>query len=501
MRNLLEVLTASRDAYGDRPALKFESSALTHDDVMGGVARIAAVLRASGLGSGDRMVLLSRNRPEWLIAFFAAVASDAIVVPVNPALAASEVGFIVDHCEPKIIVAEADLADLLVRATHHATTLFIPAAFGSHDETTGSTDAMATPAVALPTPVRGGPDPVAIFYTSGTTGQPKGVMLSHAAEIFTARMVADHMRITSADHVVVAGPLAFIYPLVINALSAILSGATLTIMPRFHPALLAETIERQRITVLMGVPTMFAMLVNWGADNAGDLKSLRVAVSAGQNIAWAMCERFRDRFGVPIHDLWGMTEGTPITGYDPVAEPVGRPESCGRALPGCGVRIVDEAGRDLPAESIGEVLLAGPNVMLGYYKRPDATAEALRDGWVSSGDLGKLDADGYLYILGRKKDLIIRGGANIYPGDVEEVIYSHPAIAECAVVGKPDELYGERVAAYVVAKSGASIDAADLRAHCRGRLADYKVPAEIHVVDALPKGPTGKILKRVLREL
>lgn len=498
-QNLLDILSAAGSAFGDRPALRFEGRAIGHDAFVEDVGKLAAALAAAGLGAGDRLVLLARNRPEWLTAFFAAIACDAIVVPVNPGLAAPEVGYIVDHCEPKVVIAEADLDGLLGLAGHRAHSILIPATGAGGDIPWSSM--LAGPPRPLPKPRSGGRDPVVIFYTSGTTGRPKGVMLSHDAEIFTAQMVARHMRIDAGDRVVVAGPLAFIYPLVINALSSLVAGATLTILPRFHPALLAEVVAKERITVFMGVPTMYAMLANWAADNDADLRSLRLAVSAGQNIAWSLCERFRQRFGVPVHDLWGMTEGTPITGYDPVAEPLGRPESCGRMLPDCKVRIVDDAGRDLPAETVGEVLLAGRNVMLGYYRRPDVTAETLRDGWVSSGDLGKLDADGYLYILGRKKDLIIRGGANIYPGDVEEVLYAHPAVAECAVVGRPDELYGERVAAYVVLKAPGATMAEALRAHCRANLADYKVPAEIVFIDALPKGPTGKILKRVLREM
>ena len=503
MSNLLDLLTVSASSFGHRPALRFDGAPIEHAALVECVAKLAAGFQSAGLAAGDRVVLLSRNRPEWLMAFFAGIACDAIVVPVNPGLAASEVGYIIDHCQPKLVVAEADLGDLLAQAKNRVSRIFIPPVDYAGLKPGNGEDwsrFLAGPSCALPCPIAVGQDAVVIFYTSGTTGHPKGVLLSHDAELFTTRMVARHMRIGPADRVIVAGPLAFIYPLIINALSAFVAGATLTILPRFHPAALAEVIERERITVFMGVPTMFAMLANWGGENAADLTSLRFAVSAGQNIAWSLCERFRQRFHVPIHDLWGMTEGTPITGYDPTAEPLGRPESCGRALPGCGVRIVDDSGIDLPPEGIGEVMLAGPNVMLGYYNRPDATAETLRDGWVSSGDLGKLDADGYLYILGRKKDLIIRGGANIYPGDVEEVLYGHPAVAECAVVGKPDELYGERVTAYIVPKSAAAISIEDLRAHCRERLAGYKVPADIFLIDSLPKGPTGKILKRVLRD-
>jgi long-chain acyl-CoA synthetase len=210
--------------------------------------------------------------------------------------------------------------------------------------------------------------------------------------------------------------------------------------------------------------------------------------------------RFKQRFGPPVYDLWGQTEGTPITSYDPSRDAEGRPESCGRALPGCRVRVIDDAGNDLPADAVGEVLLAGPNIFLGYDKNPVATAETLQDGWVHTGDLGKLDNQGFLYIVGRKRDLVIRGGSNIYPAEVEEAIYSHPAVAECAVIGISDEIYGEAVKAFVVTAAGQAVSKDELLGHCRQRIAEYKVPSTVEFIESLPKGPTGKILKRELRD-
>jgi long-chain acyl-CoA synthetase len=337
-----------------------------------------------------------------------------------------------------------------------------------------------------------------MFYTSGTTGRPKGVLLSHGAEIFTARMVADHFQLRPTDVSLIASPLSFIYPLAIDALASLTAGATIILLERFHPEHVLRAIERTRATIFMGVPTMYTMMLEWADGRDIDIASLRFCISAGQYLTWSVANRFKARFGVAIYDLWGQTEGTPITSYCPSLEPEGRPGSCGRALPGCGVRIIDTDGRDVGAEIVGEVLLTGPNQMLCYYRNPAATAATVRDGWIHTGDLGRLDADGYLYLVGRQRDLIIRGGANIYPSEVEEAVYGHAAVLECAVIGVPDERYGERVKAFVVVRAGMALAETDLLAHCRRRLADYKLPAVVAFVDDLPKGPTGKILKRVL---
>jgi long-chain acyl-CoA synthetase len=339
-----------------------------------------------------------------------------------------------------------------------------------------------------------------MFYTSGTTGRPKGAILSHGAEVFTAKMVAGHYRLGPTDVTLIPNSLSFIYPLVINCVASIYAGATVALQERFHPELCMRGIEQERATIFMGVPTMFGMMLEWAQQQTVDTSSLRFCISAGQNLSWNIASRFRERFGVSIFDLWGQTEGTPITGFDPSREKEGRPESCGRALPGCAVRVIDDAGQDLPPETIGEVLLKGPCVFLGYDKNPKATEETLRDGWVFTGDLGKLDADGCLYIVGRKRDMVIRGGANIYPVEIEEAIYAHPSVAECAVIGVPDALFGETLKAIVVVGDNLALSEAELMEHCRSRLAGYKVPAAVSFVKKLPKGPTGKILKRELRD-
>jgi long-chain acyl-CoA synthetase len=488
--NLAKTLAEAAPHYRTKPLFRYNGADHAFDAVLDQAHRLAHGLRTRGVQRGDRVLLLAKNKPEWIATLLAGLQIGAIVVPVNPALTASEVGYIVEHSAPTVIVADADLAAV---AGAQANVI----AFGGDGadawlDVVAASQPLADFADCQPN------DPAVIFYTSGTTGRPKGVLLAHAALLATADITAQNFQLGPQDSSLIPNSLSFIYPLMINCFGCLRSGATIVLQDRFHPELALRAIEQQRITIFMGVPTMYTMMLNWAQDKQVEIGSLRFCVSAGASLSWKVVQRFKERFGVTIYDLWGQTEGTPITSYDPAREAQGRPESCGRALAGCRVRIVDDHGNDLPPEGVGEVLLTGPNVMLEYYKNPEATADTLRDGWIHTGDLGKLDADGYLYIVGRKRDMIIRGGANIYPVEIEEALYTHAAVDECAVVGVPDELYGEQVKAYVVVKSGQSVSVDALRQHCIGRLADYKVPKEVEFIAELPKGPTGKILKRVL---
>lgn len=490
--NIAAILRDTSSNYRTRSLFRYRGSDVTYDDVVDRVSRLGGYLKAQGVGPGDRVMIVAQNKPEWMITLFAALGEGATVIPVNPGLTAPEIAYMIEHAGPRLIVVDRALAGVLPEGG--VATLMIDDAGGSWN------DAIEKGPPSADILERSSNDPALMFYTSGTTGRPKGAILSHGAEVFTAKMVADHFRLGTNDITVIPNSLSFIYPLVINCFASIYAGATIVLQDRFHPEHCLRSIELERATFFMGVPTMFGMMLDWAQQQTVDVSSLRFCISAGQNLSWNVATRFRERFGVSIFDLWGQTEGTPITSYEPAREAEGRPESCGRALPGCAVRVIDAAGKDLPPETIGQVLLHGPNVFLGYDKNPQATAETLKDGWVHTGDLGKLDADGYLYIVGRERDMVIRGGANIYPVEVEEALYAHPSVAECAVIGVPDSLYGETLKAVVVLGESLKLTEGDLIEHCRSRLAAYKVPSKVSFVDNLPKGPTGKILKRELCE-
>lgn len=494
--NIAELFRNAAPLYRDKPVLFVDGKAVRYDELSDGIQRMTGALRARGIGCGDHVVLAMNNCSEWLACFFAVLGTGAVCVPVNPGLRPPEMCNIALHCKPKLAILDAGLAGHFAEAEVEFDTIVRGGGGGGNDLHAVLSDAAPDRylAEALDT------DPALIFYTSGTTGLPKGVLLSHGAEVFTATMVADHIGTSPRDCSIVMGSLAFIYPLVINAISSIKGGASLVLQERFHPQLVAEAVREHQVTIMMGVPTMYVMMMNYADQHDCDFSSVRLAFSGGASLGEALCRRARASLGINLFDLWGMTECTPVTTFDPKRDRTGQPDSCGRALPGTAFKIVDDDLNEVPPGTVGEIMLTGPLIMTGYYLNPNATAETLIDGWIRSGDLGMTDREGFLYIVGRKKDLIIRGGANVYPVDVEEALYAHAEVAECAVIGKPDPLFGETVKAYVVKKPG-ELTVQKLVAHCKDLLADYKVPSEIEFIAELPKGPTGKILRRELRDM
>jgi long-chain acyl-CoA synthetase len=492
--NLAQLFWDSEALFGQKPMLFAGGKSISHADVADGVRRLTGALRSRGVGPGDHVILAMNNCSEWLISLLAVVGTGAVCVPTNPGLRPPEMCNIAGHCQPKLAILDAELLNHFDGAPVRFDTIIrnSPTENCWHNIVA---DAQPDYFVA---PVKD-EDTALIFYTSGTTGMPKGVELSHGAEIFAATMFSEHIAVGTSDCSIVMGSLAFIYPLIINALGAIKGGASVVLQDRFHPQTVAAAVQAHHVTIIMGVPTMYVMLMNFADEHDCDFSSVRLAISGGANLPDALCKRGLATLGFHILDLWGMTECTPVTSFDPKREQKGRADSCGRALPRCAFKIVDDSLKELPTGAVGEILFTGPMVMSGYYKNPAATAETLLNGWVRSGDLAMTDSDGLLYIVGRKKDLIIRGGANVYPVDIEEALYTHDSVAECAVVGKPDDVFGETVKAFVVKKSG-GLSALDLINHCKSRLADYKVPSEIEFIEEMPKGPTGKILRRTLRE-
>src|SRR5579871_2144399 len=437
--NVARFLQRAHQHYTSKPLCTFENVELPLSDFSRAVAVLSRRMMDAGAAKGSRIAVLISNRPELLVGLFAIWTIGGVAVPINPALAVPEVRAIVGHCEPTIVLAEDNLSHVLSGCAPGFELFIVDRNSASKNETAASSPAICPTAST---------DPALIYYTSGTTGTPKGAVISHGAVAATAGMFADHLMIGPMDRLLITGPMAFILHLTMNALTAISNGASIVILEKFKPDVAIEAINRHKITVLIAVPTAYTMMLNFLEGRRMTLPSVRLGISAGAAFPEALSKRIQDCLGLSVFDVWGMTECGPITTYDPRRERRGQPDSCGRTLPSCHIRIVDDGFKDLAVGEVGEVILRSPGLMTGYYKNPRATAEAISDGWMRSGDLGRVDADGLLYIVGRKKDMIVRGGANIYPVDIEEVLYSHDAVGECAVVGVPDPLFGEIVKAF-----------------------------------------------------
>ncbi len=343
-------------------------------------------------------------------------------------------------------------------------------------------------------------DTAVILYTSGTTGRPKGAELTHFNMFFNAWCSLKNLGVeyTEKDVTLMALPLfhAFGQSAVMNV--AIGAGATLTLIPRFDPIKAFEVIQRDKVTAFSGVPTMFFYLLNHPARKTYDLSSLNKCTSGGSAIPVEVLSAWERETGVKILEGYGLSETSPVASFNVAFKPT-KPGSIGEPIWGCEMKVVDETDQELPVGEPGELLIRGHNVMKGYLKRPEATAEVMRGGWFHSGDVARMDEDGYFYIVDRIKDLIIRGGFNVYPREIEEVLYGHPAIAECAVIGVPDQALGEEVKAVIVFKQGQTATEDEIREYCRERIASNKYPRLYQFMDDLPKNATGKILKRELK--
>jgi long-chain acyl-CoA synthetase len=411
---------------------------------------------------------------------------------MNPLLKAREIEYYLRDSGAELLLAWHGVADQAEPGAGRAgTTLVViepdglAATLAGHDPLTAVADRQPS-------------DTAVILYTSGTTGQPKGAELTHDNLCRNVEVTAATLLTISQDDVILGAlPLFHSFGQVVGMGCAVASGACLTLLTRFEPAHALEIIKRDQVTVLPGVPTMYAAILHSAGGAAGDVASLRLCVSGGAAMPVELMRAFEQEFGCMILEGYGLSETSPVASFNHPDRPR-KPGTIGQAIAGVDLRVQDDEGAALPPGEIGEIAVRGHNVMKGYWRRPAETAEVLADGWFRTGDLGRADPDGYFSIVDRKKDMIIRGGLNVYPREVEEVLYEHPAVAEAAVIGVPDEMLGEEVAAMVTLKPGATATPAELREHVRGQLAAYKYPRQLWIVPQLPHGDTGKILKRAI---
>jgi acyl-CoA synthetase (AMP-forming)/AMP-acid ligase II len=426
------------------------------------------------------------NCVETLVCLFAAWQLGAVVTPVNPALTPGEVGFQLRDSGSTVLVGESGAQEL----AHQAQARFLP-----------RSEVLTAPAPGLTPPlVEPDVDRLAlVIYTSGTTGRPKGVLLDHRNLLAVNRLVIDWFSLGPRDRNFLILPLFHVNALVATSLSTLHAGGDVVIAPRFDPATFWDWVERYRPTFFSGVPTIYALLEARAGDRQVDTSSLRFVICGAAPMPADLIGRVESRFGVRLVEGYGLSEGTVVSTLNPLDGPR-KAGTVGVALPGQQVRIVSPDGTPLPAGQAGEVVISGPVLMRGYLGLPDATAAVLQDGWLHTGDVGYLDDDGYLVLVDSLKDMIIRGGENIYPKEIEAVLYQHPAVLEAAVVGMPDPVMGEVPVAFVAVRDDVHVAADDLQAHCRERLARFKVPTRITLLDQLPKNSVGKIVKAPLRE-
>jgi long-chain acyl-CoA synthetase len=493
MASLTSLLEQAAAEHAGRPAVRMDELALSYTELQDAASRVASVLRSRGVEPGDRVGIMLPNVPAFPIAFYGTLAAGGVVVPMNPLLKSREVAYYLGDSGAKVLFAWQPMAGEAAKGAAEAGARVIEVA-----------DPVLALAGADPGPFAAGAaaradsDDAVILYTSGTTGTPKGAELTHANLVRNAELTAATLLKSATDDVVMGClPLFHVFGLTCGLNATVRAGATLTLLPRFDPGKALRIIERDRVTIFEGVPTMYSAMLHHDGERA-DVSSLRLCVSGGAAMPVEVLRGFEEAFGCTILEGYGLSETSPVASFNH-PDKVRKPGSIGTPVEGVQMRLVDADDAEVPAGEVGEIVIRGHNVMKGYWGKPDATAEAMRGGWFHTGDLARVDSDGYFFIVDRKKDLIIRGGYNVYPREIEEVLYEHPDVAEAAVIGIPHPELGEDIGAAVKLKPGATATAADLRSFVRDRVAAYKYPRHVWIADDLPKGPTGKILRREVR--
>ncbi len=503
--NLADILRQSALRVPDKTALILGDSRLGYGQLDALSDRVAANLVADGVEPGAPVGLMLPNLPEFVIAYFGILKAGAVVLPINPLYRRAEVAhYLRDSGARTLIAWEGSAGEALAGAGEAGgVSTYAVGPPGSASPPDGSRSFQRL----LREGDRGDPaatmadDTAVILYTSGTTGKPKGAELTHFNLFMNCHTVGLLFGVREDDIVLAALPLfhAFGQSSVMNI--AIHFGCTLSLLPRFDAGRALEAIQRDRITLVSGVPTMFFALLGAPELDRYDTSSLRTASSGGASMPAEVLDAFEQRFDVPILEGYGLSETSPTATFNQTVQDR-RVYSVGKPIWGVEVKVFGPDDHELPAgrDSVGELVIRGHNVMKGYHGNPDATAEALRGGWFHTGDMGYRDEDGFFFIVDRKKDLVIRGGMNVYPREVEEVLFTHPAVTAAAVIGVPDQRLGEEVMAVVSVKPGSAVTAEELISYCRERLAAYKYPRHVRFMDALPVGATGKIEKKAIKQ-
>ena len=502
--NVRELLEKQVSGRGGELFLLSESDGRrwTYAEFDSAVNRTANMLRANDISKGDVVSLLMPNSPEYIIAYFACWKIGALAGPVNSLLKPEEIEWVVRNSEAKLMLVGSEFVANVAGDT-------VPCPHIVFDDVAVATEFPDQ----LDSTDLGADDEAIIIYTSGTTGKPKGCLLTHCNLIANARQIAEWIGFDENDRLLTVMPLFHMNAVSVTTMTALYAGGSTVVSPKFSASRFWDTVEKYQITSFGSVATMLSMLLNspkvYGTGPKSDNPKSKIQNPRSKSLRFAMCgsapvpaellRKFEETFGVLVIEGYGLSESTCRSTFNPPNEER-RPGSCGKPI-GNEMKVFDENDQEVPDGQLGEIVLRGPNIFKAYFKNPDATEKAFANGWFHTGDIGYRDSDGFFYVADRKSDMIIRGGENIYPREIDDLLYTHPAVAHAAAIGVPDDLYGEEVAAFIVLKDGSKISADELIEFCKAHLADYKCPKTVHFVDDIPKGPTGKLLKRELAKL
>ncbi len=497
---------------GERAAVIFQDRPITYAVLDALIERAADALAARGVTHGDRVAVMLPNIPHFVIAYYAVLRLGAVVVPLNVLYKDHEIAYILEDSEAKVFIAFEGFYARAAGAARRSPSIREAIVVGAGPAPEGTTLwGLDPPFIGTSNGTDGAPrhapsevkpeDLAVICYTSGTTGHPKGAMLTHRNFIANCEQIErmDRVRFGPDDRLLLALPLFHIYAMNVGMNSCLRAGGSFVLVVRFEPEPVLVEIQKHRCTIFLGAPPMFVAWVNSGLLPQYDMSSLRIVNSGAAALPMQVLEAFKEQTGIEIQEGYGLTETSPTT-HSNSAGPRVKPGTIGPTIPGVEARVVDDDDHEVPLGQEGEIVVRGDNVTMGYWRKPEATAEALRGGWLHTGDVATIDEDGYYTIVDRKKDMINAAGFKVWPREVEEILFRHPAVREAAVVAMPDPYAGERPIAYVALKNGQTATAEELIAYTRERLASFKAPARVEFRDELPKNMTGKVLRRELRD-
>ncbi|WP_242035248.1 class I adenylate-forming enzyme family protein [Mesobacillus harenae] len=493
--NIAQLLLDTANTSPNKPMIVFRDEQITYEELTAMVKEKAVGFRKYGIKNNSHVGLMIANKPEYAIAYFALLSLGATVIPINPTFKEQEISYILNDSDAiALVVDEVGLAE--VKKAQPSIPRVKMVFSIPDDESFLSWDEIKGEASDFFLEEKGEDDNAQIIYTSGTTGKPKGALITHGNMGWMTKTSSEMTELSSGDRVLVVLPLFHAYAKLQGLMQCVLKGATMYLEERFIPQVILQKIADNKITVFLGVPTMYTMFINLPQIKDLDFSHLRLAGCGGASLPIEIMERVNTAMGVDLGEGYGQTESTVMLScFPPNSEK--QHGSVGLPLPGIDLKIVDPNGLEVPVGEVGEIIFKGPNAMKGYYKKEEETKAAIINGWVYTGDLARKDERGFLYIVDRKKDMIIRGGYNVYPREIEEVLYTHPNIVECAVIGEADSTFGEEIAAYIVTREEQTPE--EIISFCKEKLAHYKVPRKIYFIEELPKNATGKILKAPLK--